>query len=363
MKKKEASARIKINHLLKEAGWRFFDDENGPANIQLEPNVKMSKADLTGLGENFDRVKNGFVDFLLLDDKGKPFIVLEAKAEDKDPLVGKEQAREYAKSLYLKYVILSNGNQHYFWNIYKGNPQLITAFPGYESIRESKAMNADPAKLYSEEIGADYIAVIKNPRYMEAPEYINPETRQKFLYDNGLRFLRQYQINALKALQESVRHGNQRFLFEMATGTGKTLTSVGNAVKQFRGGSHQLAAEIGRVVQTCTTVGPLRNSASVVVNVNWTVIDALVAVLSVIADVQCQAVRDQSLVRELEYQTVSHLLDDDPSFIIRIRTGKYLSFGQAVGFRAIGVDLLHPAGFQSPGVVDENLSVYTEFLI
>ena len=101
MKKKEASARIKINRLLEEAGWRFFDDENGPANIQLEPNVKMSKADLTGLGENFDKVKNGFVDFLLLDDKGKPFIVLEAKAEDKDPLVGKEQAREYAKSFYL----------------------------------------------------------------------------------------------------------------------------------------------------------------------------------------------------------------------------------------------------------------------
>ena len=155
MKKKEASARIKINRLLEEAGWRFFDDENGPANIQLEPNVKMSKADLTGLGENFDKVKNGFVDFLLLDDKGKPFIVLEAKAEDKDPLVGKEQAREYAKSLYLKYVILSNGNQHYFWNIYKGNPQLITAFPSYGSIRESKAMNADPAKLYSEEINLE----------------------------------------------------------------------------------------------------------------------------------------------------------------------------------------------------------------
>ena len=85
MKKKEASARIKINHLLEEAGWRFFDDENGPANIQLEPNVKMSKADLTGLGENFDKVKNGFVDFLLLDDKGKPFIVLEH--ERKVPVV------------------------------------------------------------------------------------------------------------------------------------------------------------------------------------------------------------------------------------------------------------------------------------
>ena len=30
---KEAKARIKINRLLEEAGWRFFDDENGPANI------------------------------------------------------------------------------------------------------------------------------------------------------------------------------------------------------------------------------------------------------------------------------------------------------------------------------------------
>ena len=33
---KEAKARIKINKLLEEAGWRFFDDENGSANIQVE---------------------------------------------------------------------------------------------------------------------------------------------------------------------------------------------------------------------------------------------------------------------------------------------------------------------------------------
>ena len=36
MGKKEAPARIKINKLLEGAGWRFFDDENGPANIELE---------------------------------------------------------------------------------------------------------------------------------------------------------------------------------------------------------------------------------------------------------------------------------------------------------------------------------------
>jgi len=38
---KEAKARIKINKLLGELGWRFFNTENGQANIQLEPNVKI----------------------------------------------------------------------------------------------------------------------------------------------------------------------------------------------------------------------------------------------------------------------------------------------------------------------------------
>ena len=226
MSAKEAKARIKINKLLEAAGWRFFDDENGSANIQVEANVKITKKQFDDFGENFEKVKNGFIDFLLLDEHGKPFIVLEAKSEDKDPLVGKEQARAYAKSNFVKYVILSNGNIHYFWNIYKGNPQISLSFPTYESVRESKALNADPSRLYNEEITPDYIAVVREPRYVEAPEYKNPDTRAQYLKDRGLRMMRKYQVNAIKALQQSVREGNQRFLFEMATGTGKTLTSA-----------------------------------------------------------------------------------------------------------------------------------------
>ena len=223
---KEAKARIKINKLLEAAGWRFFDDETGPANIQLEANVKLTKKKVDEFGENFEKTKNGFIDFLLLDENGKPFIVLEAKSEEHDPLVGKEQARNYAKSQFVKYVILSNGNIHYFWNIYKGNPQIIVSFPSCESVKGSKALNADPSRLYNEEVTTDYIAVVKEPRYAESPEYQNPDTRSQYLKDRGLRMLRKYQVNALKALQESVKNGNQRFLFEMATGTGKTLTSA-----------------------------------------------------------------------------------------------------------------------------------------
>jgi type I restriction enzyme, R subunit len=95
---KEASARIKINRLLENAGWRFFADGNGPANIQREPSVKLTQQDLDSLGVDFEKAARGFIDFLLLDIRGFPLIVLEAKAEDKNPLVGKEQARKYARS-------------------------------------------------------------------------------------------------------------------------------------------------------------------------------------------------------------------------------------------------------------------------
>jgi type I restriction enzyme R subunit len=95
---KEAAARIKINKLLESAGWRFFGDAAGPANIQLEPSVALTTQSLDDLGENFEKASKGFIDFLLLNEKGFPFIVLEAKSENKNPLVGKEQARKYAKS-------------------------------------------------------------------------------------------------------------------------------------------------------------------------------------------------------------------------------------------------------------------------
>ena len=90
---KEAKARIKINQLLQDAGWRFFDNENGKANVVLESNTKITQKDIDALGENYEKTKNGFIDFLLLDKDGYPLVILEAKSEDKNPLDGKEQAR------------------------------------------------------------------------------------------------------------------------------------------------------------------------------------------------------------------------------------------------------------------------------
>ena len=95
---KEATARVKINKLLEAAGWRFFEGEDGPANIRLEATVTLKESDLDGMGDDFEQTTKGYVDFLLLDSRGFPLIVLEAKSEDKNPLAGKEQARRYPRS-------------------------------------------------------------------------------------------------------------------------------------------------------------------------------------------------------------------------------------------------------------------------
>ena len=107
---KEAKARIKINKLLEESGWRFFDDKNGEANIQLEPNVKIKKEDIDGQGDDFEKVSNGSIDYLLLDQDGRALVVLEAKRESINPLSAKKQAKDYARANYARYIILSNGN-------------------------------------------------------------------------------------------------------------------------------------------------------------------------------------------------------------------------------------------------------------
>lgn len=223
---KEASARIKINKLLEAAGWRFFGDEKGPANIQLEPSVTLKAADLDALGGNFEKAKKGFIDFLLLNEKGFPFIVLEAKSEDKNPLVGKEQARQYARSQKCRFVILSNGNLHYFWDLEQGNPQVITSFPTPESVAGYQKIIPMPGSLAAEKVAADYVVLTQRPQYLHEAGWKNEAERPAYCETHGLRFLRPYQLKAIYAIQKAVGQNKTRFLLEMATGTGKTLTSA-----------------------------------------------------------------------------------------------------------------------------------------
>ena len=223
---KEATARIKINRLLEAAGWRFFPDGATPANIRLEPSVSIRPTDLDRLGDDFEKAERGFVDFLLLDARGFPLIVLEAKAENKNPLIGKEQARRYARSQNCRFVMLSNGNLHYFWDLERGDPDVITTFPTPDSVVRHKQVTPDPTRLVEENVEADYIVLTQRPTYRSEVGWKDEVERPAYIQANKLRLLRPYQLKAVHQLQSAVREGKGRFLFEMATGTGKTLTAA-----------------------------------------------------------------------------------------------------------------------------------------
>jgi type I restriction enzyme R subunit len=223
---KEAKARILINDLLQRSGWRFFDDEAGPANIALEAQAKLKKKNLDDLGNDFEKTADGYIDYLLLDERGFPIAVLEAKSEKFDPLVGKEKARKYAHSQNVRFVILSNGNLHYFWDLEQGNPVLITQFPTPESLDHFHTFKPNPDSLVREKVETHYVAVTQNPNYARDLRWNDPAEREGFIKEAELKFLRPYQLRAIAALQEAVRNGATRFLFEMATGTGKTLTAA-----------------------------------------------------------------------------------------------------------------------------------------
>ncbi|MDO9128753.1 MAG: DEAD/DEAH box helicase family protein, partial [Anaerolineales bacterium] len=226
MGQKEAKARIKINKMLEDAGWRFFDNEDGPANIQLELHTQITQKEIDSFGEDFEKTGRGYLDFLLLDERGYPLIVLEAKSEEKNPLSAKEQARKYAKSQNCRFVILSNGNLHYFWDLERGNPYIITQFPKPWSVKGYKETRPNPEKLIAEPVSDDYIALTQFPTYQQEAAWKNEGERPQVIEKNKLRFLRGYQKRAVYAIQKAVKDGQDRFLLEMATGTGKTLTAA-----------------------------------------------------------------------------------------------------------------------------------------
>ena len=100
---KESNVRIIINELLKKSDW-ILPGTEGDVNVDTEL-----------------KNQSGYADYILKDKSDFPLCIIEAKKEMLSPLVGKEQARGYAESLNCRFVILSNGVTHYFWDIEKGS--------------------------------------------------------------------------------------------------------------------------------------------------------------------------------------------------------------------------------------------------
>ena len=137
--KNEAQSRIQINAILAQAGW-VLDADSEHHNVEVEYRTPIGKP----------------ADYVLMDSGGFPLCVLEAKNFDIDPLSAKEQAREYANALDCRFIILSNGREHYFWDIETGNPNTIGEFPQQRNLEERKeGFNPHQDKENIDEIGDD----------------------------------------------------------------------------------------------------------------------------------------------------------------------------------------------------------------
>ena len=206
----EAQARLIINQLLEQSGWLLTDSKDKRANVRVE-------------------VKNnsGYSDYILLDDKRLPLAIIEAKRQQKSPLDGKEQARNYAKSMKLDFVILTNGELHFLWNVNFGSPEKMEFLPTQEELLYRRNWNPPVLSLDDIVIDEYFLTTLVEPNIYKIMHNKPIEEKYQYLRDNNLKTLRYYQVEAVKAIANNVlTKGKSRFLLEMATGTGKTTTTA-----------------------------------------------------------------------------------------------------------------------------------------
>lgn len=211
MSDKEALSRIKIDNLLVASGWRLLDDGENKKNVVLEQGYRVGKA-------------TKFTDYLLLDTFNRPLAVIEAKKVEFPLKSAKVQAMEYCRQLKVNYFYLSNGEEHYFASVNDGVLHSVEEFLTQEKLIELTSGQTDRVELWKQNCEDTILADIKIPNVKSHAKFIDISTRKEFLSNQRIKLLRDYQVDAVNAIINSAKNGNSRFLLEMATGTGKTLT-------------------------------------------------------------------------------------------------------------------------------------------
>jgi type I restriction enzyme, R subunit len=180
----EADARMVIDKLLEAASWKITNK----AQVSTE-----------------EPSADGRADYLLRDSRTRPLAVIEAKRFSIDPYSAKEQARDYAQSLSAPFVILSNGQDHYFWDYADGDARPIMGFPGQADLERRANI-----KLHRKGDIKQCLDLLQLPH--------------RFPFKGEEIEARPYQTKCLQKADEALITGRRRMLLEMATGTGKTLT-------------------------------------------------------------------------------------------------------------------------------------------
>jgi type I restriction enzyme R subunit len=197
-KMNEADTRSKlIDPMIKAARWQ----EN---QIQREYKVSAGRIHFDGKKGKRERAKSA--DYLLRYRPSVPIAVVEAKKEELSHLDGLNQAKEYAKKLGLRFAYTTNGHEIEFIDLLHDTQETVSKFHSPEELWNMFNNELDPVNTeWTEALLHDYfvetgIGVKNTPRF--------------------------YQEKAVNKAIEAVIKGRRRALINMATGTGKTFTSV-----------------------------------------------------------------------------------------------------------------------------------------
>ena len=174
-----------IDLLLKEAGWPLDKPQDREYPVTGMPNTQ---------GE-------GFVDYVLWGDDGKPLGLVEAKRTKRDARVGQQQAKLYADCLEKRFgqrpiIFYSNGYEHWIWDDQKYPPRSVQGFYKKDELERLIQRRSAQTSLGAGEI---------NEKIVE-------------------RF---YQQRAIRRIGEAFEKDHERkSLVVMATGAGKTRTVI-----------------------------------------------------------------------------------------------------------------------------------------
>lgn len=198
---KETDARILIDDQLRAAGWNPADKSQvltevkvAGGHVAAEPGSQttvLSTAD-------GDAIPTGRADYVLLDQRGRPLAIIEAKKQAIQPYVAKQQALPYAKQIGAPFIFLTNGELIYFWDYQNDDARIVNSFFSRRDLERLVHMRAERKPLATVPI---------------------PDT---YLRQGETRSLRPYQKDAMRALDRTVELGKRRFLIELPTGCGKT---------------------------------------------------------------------------------------------------------------------------------------------
>lgn len=197
----EAETRTQlIDRKLALAGWNVSD----PTQVIPEFEIVLADAGILVAADSaVDNPYAGkqFADYVLLDKRGRPIAVIEAKKTSRHAAVGREQALQYAQHIArihripLPFVLYTNGHDIYLWEVDVYPPVKVAGFP---------------TRLDLEWMG-------------QRQETRNPLSVE--LIDTDVAG-RDYQIAAIRSILEGIESKRRDFLLVMATGTGKTRTAV-----------------------------------------------------------------------------------------------------------------------------------------